>query len=175
MNELTQFISMNNIKKDILEEALHLEIREVILKKICDNFKKDNNFLISSKKSFFARSNIEATKKIVNKVCHCSLPETDLEWMMKCITAFFNKDSKRKTFSIEEKQKILNIQNNKCAICGNTINISTFHMDHIIPWDYVGDRLENNIQGLCSKCNLEKSNHIAIAVSNIILNMEAQK
>ena len=175
MNELSEFIEMNNIDRNVLEEALHLEIREVILKKICDTFKKDNDFLIKTKKNYFSCSNIEATKKIVKKVCHCSLPETDLEWMMKCITAFFNKDSKRRGFSIEEKNAILNIQDNKCAICGNKIDISSLHMDHIIPWDYVGDRLEKNIQGLCSKCNHSKSNHVAIAVSNIILNMEDKR
>lgn len=55
---------------------------------------------------------------------------------------------------------VMRRDNFKCRICGaspsndpNTI----LHVDHIIPWAKGGETLENNLQTLCSKCNLGKS------------------
>ncbi|MBR4875585.1 MAG: HNH endonuclease, partial [Clostridia bacterium] len=32
------------------------------------------------------------------------------------------------------------------------------HIDHIIPWSKGGETTEDNLQTLCSRCNLGKSN-----------------
>ena len=51
--------------------------------------------------------------------------------------------------------------NFKCSICGNSPaknpNIE-LHVDHIIPWSKGGETKIENLQTLCSKCNLGKSN-----------------
>lgn len=42
-----------------------------------------------------------------------------------------------------------------------------FHVDHIVPWDYVGDELENNKRVLCAACNRKKSNQAVTAVYDL--------
>ena len=42
-----------------------------------------------------------------------------------------------------------------------------FHVDHIVPWDYVGDELKNNKRVLCAACNRKKSNQAVTAVYDL--------
>lgn len=41
-----------------------------------------------------------------------------------------------------------------CAQCGSTDHL---HLDHIIPWSRGGENSIDNVQLLCRKCNLAKS------------------
>lgn len=56
--------------------------------------------------------------------------------------------------------KVMQRDNFKCCACGaspaNTPGI-TLHIDHIIPWSKGGETIIENLQTLCSKCNLGKS------------------
>lgn len=45
----------------------------------------------------------------------------------------------------------------RCVYCGSTENL---HLDHIIPFSKGGATSLENLQLLCQKCNLEKSNKI---------------
>jgi len=56
--------------------------------------------------------------------------------------------------------KVLKRDNFKCCACGaspakdQTVEL---HVDHIIPWAKGGETITDNLQTLCSKCNLGKS------------------
>lgn len=55
---------------------------------------------------------------------------------------------------------VMKRDNFKCCICGATpaTNPSVeLHIDHIIPWSKGGETTIENLQTLCSKCNLGKS------------------
>lgn len=58
---------------------------------------------------------------------------------------------------------VLKRDNFKCCICGaspakdSTVEL---HVDHIIPWSKGGETVLENLQTLCSKCNLGKSDLI---------------
>ena len=176
MNDLEEFLSLNNIEKADLFEALHMDIREIILKIVCEKLKKDKSFFNWAKKVFFSTLNDQdATKKVVDRACKCKLSENDTIWMKNCIKAYFSKKSNREAVTPEEKERLLKKQNAKCAICGCPISLQTMHVDHIIPWDYVGDVLDDNYQGLCKDCNLAKSNHVAITITNLILHRRESK
>lgn len=172
MDSLSAFLDLNQIDKDQLFEAIHMDIRETIFKEICKKMKNDHRFFCQVKKVYFSMSDFEATKMVVQKICHCYLPEDDISWMAECIKAFFLKSDNRRAIELDEKKRLLHKQDHRCAICGEPISEKNIHIDHIIPWDYVGDNLKNNLQGLCPDCNLKKSNHVAVALTNMILHLE---
>ena len=66
--------------------------------------------------------------------------------------------------------KLLSAQNNKCNICGKSINVTSSHLDHIVPWDYVGDSLDNNYQMLCDTCNTRKGSSTYFEIAMTLLN-----
>lgn len=169
MNELEEFLQLNNIAEDDIFSALHLDIREIILKVVCEKLKKDPSFFNWAKKTYFLNNDFDATTKVIDRVCKCKLSKNDTLWMQSCIKAYFAKSSTRRIFTKEEKEHLLKIQDGKCAICGCSISITNMHVDHIIPWDYVGDKLDDNLQGLCEACNTSKSNHVAKTVTNLIV------
>ena len=56
--------------------------------------------------------------------------------------------------------KVLKRDNFKCCACGASPAkdpLVELHVDHIIPWSKGGETVEENLQTLCSKCNLGKS------------------
>lgn len=49
----------------------------------------------------------------------------------------------------------------KCKICGRSPATDpkiVLHVDHIVPWSKGGETVSENLQTLCSKCNIGKSN-----------------
>ena len=82
MNELNEFLDLNNIKEDDLFDALHLDIREIVLRITCEKLKKDELFFNWAKRVFFLTSNdMEATRKVVDRACKCKLSNSDMIWM----------------------------------------------------------------------------------------------
>ncbi len=56
--------------------------------------------------------------------------------------------------------KVMRRDNFKCCICGKSPATSPgveLHIDHIKPWSKGGESTIDNLQTLCSKCNLGKS------------------
>ncbi|MBE6295095.1 MAG: HNH endonuclease [Bacteroidales bacterium] len=58
------------------------------------------------------------------------------------------------------KVQVLMRDGNRCRLCGIECNdgIHNIHFDHIIPWSKGGETVLENLQVLCSKCNLAKGN-----------------
>lgn len=169
VNKLDVFLNDNCIDRDELMNALHLDIREIILKSIINSLKNDGECFKKAKQYYFKYDNVEAARRIILFVCNLKVTDEDIKWFDKCFKSYFNKKDRRSKIPQEVKMKLLTEQKMKCAKCGTDISLATVHVDHIIPWDFVGDELEDNLQGLCSDCNLHKSNHVAEAVTNIIL------
>lgn len=63
--------------------------------------------------------------------------------------------------SLRLRFQVLRRDNFTCVQCGASPakNPSVeLHIDHIMPWSKGGDTVYENLQTLCSKCNLGKSN-----------------
>ena len=56
------------------------------------------------------------------------------------------------------RYRVLKKAGGRCALCGATKKETTLHIDHIIPRSRGGLNDEENLQVLCLKCNLGKSN-----------------
>jgi hypothetical protein len=73
-------------------------------------------------------------------------------------------DNKHKTGrnpSLRLRWRVLQRDNFKCCGCGASPAITLgveLHVDHIDPWSKGGETVLENLQTLCSKCNLGKSN-----------------
>ncbi len=68
--------------------------------------------------------------------------------------------TKRQPIPTKLRYKILKRDNFRCCKCGASPEdgITELHVDHIIPVSLGGPTTEDNLQTLCSKCNLGKSN-----------------
>lgn len=55
-----------------------------------------------------------------------------------------------------KRQKIIQKYGYKCAKCGNSGDLKTLEIDHIIPVANGGTNDERNLQVLCYECNMDK-------------------
>jgi hypothetical protein len=72
-----------------------------------------------------------------------------------------NKHITTRDINIRLRFKVMQRDNFKCCACGSSpANDPSIilHVDHVIPWSKGGETLLDNLQTLCSKCNLGKSN-----------------
>ena len=69
----------------------------------------------------------------------------------------FPEANKRPPIPKDVVDTVWNRDGGKCVYCGSNENL---HLDHIIPFSEGGDTSVENLQLLCQKCNLEKSNKI---------------
>jgi hypothetical protein len=63
--------------------------------------------------------------------------------------------------SLRLRWRVLQRDNFKCCGCGSSPAITLgveLHVDHVHPWSEGGETVLENLQTLCSKCNLGKSN-----------------
>lgn len=66
----------------------------------------------------------------------------------------------KRDINLRLRFKVMQRDNFKCCICGTspakdpTVEL---HVDHIVPWSKGGETTVDNLQTLCSKCNLGKS------------------
>lgn len=137
--------------KDAIDTARLLGI----FKDICMN-----NLDVASKSRlrnilYNSSNKVEMIKKMVANNYNETLDDMDCKKLIELIEAFLNKMSFRKIIHKSVKEDLLLKQENKCAICNCDIDI-TAHADHIVPFKYVGDELENNLQMLCRDCNEKK-------------------
>lgn len=69
----------------------------------------------------------------------------------------------KREVSLKQRFEILKRDNFKCCVCGASPakdpNIE-LHIDHIIPWSKGGETISENLQTLCSNCNIGKSDSI---------------
>ena len=61
-------------------------------------------------------------------------------------------------FTDNQKREAYENQNHKCPMCKQTFDIDDMAGDHITPWSKGGKTTSDNLQMLCKKCNLKKSN-----------------
>lgn len=67
----------------------------------------------------------------------------------------------RRDINLRMRFIIMKRDNFKCCMCGRSPATTPgleLHIDHIIPWSKGGETVIDNLQTLCSDCNLGKSN-----------------
>ena len=138
-----------------------------IFKRICeknsssqDKHRLRNILALSSNK-------IETIKKIIKRDFAIDLTDYESQRLLELLNAYLTKSNYRKPLDENTKKKLLIKQNNQCAICHCNIE-HNYHADHIVPFKYVGDMLENNWQMLCSNCNEKKNASIDYQIKYLL-------
>lgn len=72
---------------------------------------------------------------------------------------FTNREGEREFIPQDVMDKVWNRDGGKCAKCGSQENLE---FDHIIPFSKGGATTYRNMQLLCKKCNIEKTNKIGL-------------
>lgn len=60
------------------------------------------------------------------------------------------------------RYQVLERDHRRCVVCGRSGRQTALHVDHIVPWDQGGPTEADNLQTLCSDCNLGKSDTIEL-------------
>ena len=58
--------------------------------------------------------------------------------------------------SKEDRWMLWNWSGGRCAICGEPIELDSFHADHRVPYSVSGRTNVYEMQALCPSCNLKK-------------------
>lgn len=168
--ELDLLISRNKIDKKSFQEKIYNTLLLSIFEMICLKMKNSNvrqEILTTFHKS---QNHINTVEYIVLKYTGCFISESESEILSKWLIAYFRKDGRRKNYEKSFKMQLLSNQKNKCKICGIDIKYCNSELDHIIPWDFVGDELENNLQMLCNTCNERKGRSVHFQLKMLLVN-----
>lgn len=153
---LNTMLAANNISPEIAEIFLCYTLRFLQFQTICKTLRNEKmeyiRWLNLSRQMLHPT---EFARKITTELCQCQLDENSYELIGKWLLAFYRKKGYRIIYPQKVRQDLLHQQKSQCAICGSMIDIKA-ELDHIIPWKYVGDELDNNLQLLCFQCNRSK-------------------
>lgn len=105
---------------------------------------------------YFSSCKVKTTINMFQNEMKIVLTEDEAKYMLELIQAYLNKSTFRKKVDNFVRNELLVKQNHKCAICSCYMD-NNAHLDHIIPFKYVGDELKNNYQLLCPNCNRIKN------------------
>lgn len=166
---LEELLSNNNISQSEFEEKLYITLLRGVFEAICKDMKKNGSRIQEKERFRKTRNKITATKMLVNKYVGCKLEDKEYEELSKLFIAYFQTGDPRKSFSEAFRSELLKKQGGECAVCEKKITIHDAHLDHIVPWIYVGDILENNYQMLCTTCNTRKGTATYFEISMQLL------
>ena len=138
-----------------------------IFKSICDKNSSSSNRKRLQNILALTNNKQETIKLIVDREYGISIDNYSANKLIELLDAFFSKSSFRKKVEQGMKKKLLIDQNNRCAICNCDIS-NEYHLDHIIPFKYVGDCLENNWQLLSTHCNEKKGASIDYEIKYLL-------
>ncbi len=171
--------------RDSLKAGMHIKeylvylflqnhiIRQMFIKNVDENDSRFKNFGLGIKPVCYEIKDKD-NKIILYETTYFILPDKDVKYpikkWVKKITEDWREKLKRK---INGKPKLNNKRNPidsrlrhecfkrdnyKCVECGGTNKDKILHADHILPVSQGGKDELDNLQTLCSECNLAKSN-----------------
>ena len=86
-------------------------------------------------------------------------------------TVVYKQRRTSRNINVRLRFRVLQRDNFKCCACGASpakdVSVE-LHVDHILPWSKGGETVFENLQTLCSKCNLGKSDMEQCSVYGIL-------
>lgn len=168
--KISDLLAMNGIQESVFLEKLYRTLLLGVFEVVCKEIKKQDAKTTEKEKFRKFKDKIIPTRMIVKHYTGCQLRDEDYMEMAKLLTAFFRTGDPRKNFDDAYREQLVKRQDGRCAICHIPITARGSHLDHIVPWDYVGDNLEDNYQMLCGSCNQRKGSATYFEFSMLLLN-----
>ncbi len=168
--KVLDILVMNGIDESLFYQKMHRTLLLGVFEAICKDIKKKNAKAIEKEKFRKHSDKIVATKNIVKRYVGCYLSDEDYEELKTLLIAYFRAGEPRKKYDADFRECLIHKQGGRCAICQTDISSRTSHLDHIVPWDYVGDVLDENYQMLCETCNERKGTAAYFEISMLLLN-----
>lgn len=168
--KISDLLALNGVEEPEFLEKLHRTLLLGVFEAVCKDIKKQDTK--TAEKERFRRFQDKAipTRRIVEHYTGSKLLDEDYTEMAKLLTAFFRTGNPRKTFDDAYREELVKRQSGQCATCRAKITAKDAHLDHIVPWDYVGDNLADNYQMLCATCNHRKGSATYFELSMLLLN-----
>lgn len=163
-------LALNGIDVEFFNHKLHKTLLLGVFEVVCKEIKKQGAKTLERASFRKFKDKTIPTKRIIKQYAGCELSSDDYEEMAALLGAFFNTGDPRKKYDAIYREQLTKKQNGRCAICKANITAKSAHLDHIIPWDYVGDQLDNNYQMLCETCNERKGTAAYFEFSMLLLN-----
>jgi 5-methylcytosine-specific restriction endonuclease McrA len=168
--KLNNLLQSNNSSIEEFEKALYDTLLISLFSIICKRLEDKDEYQQVLDDYRKAPRGIEyiLTKQKVKRYTKATICDDEAKLIQQWLFAFYDKKSIRVNYPTSEKKRLLTMQTYKCAICGVDIDLSSSELDHIIPWELVGDELKNNLQMLCWDCNRNKSNRLDFLLSRVL-------
>lgn len=118
----------------------------------------DNKDISSISSGSYLRKYGKWTDALKTFVDYINNDDTDYKFDIKGTISTSHKTSRN--INLRTRFKVLQRDNFKCCLCGASPAKDSsveLHIDHIRPWSKGGETVIENLQTLCSKCNLGKS------------------
>lgn len=135
------------------------------LEQFIEYINKDDDMSVVNVKSTINETNIPmqapATEYLSKETVSDPVLKTPLADSPKPVKEKSDKRLTKREVNDRLRFKIMKRDNFKCKYCGRSPAIDpkiVLHVDHIIPWSKGGETTFENLQTLCSKCNIGKGN-----------------
>lgn len=165
-----RLLNINGIDQRKFDEKLYQTLLLGVFEALCKDIRKADAWVLERDRYRKYSDKTIAAKKLVTQYVGCTLNDEDYSRLAELLSAFFSAGDARKQFDENYREKLISQQHRRCAICNKPIDITNSHLDHIVPWDYVGDCLKDNYQMLCGTCNTRKGKSVYFELSMLLLN-----
>lgn len=163
MEALDALLQRNNVSRDDLEKAVYDTLLLVLLKRVLlelshQPVRLDFNRRLRAARGPGSRETIWT--KFLVEATGAFLGEDELYRLRLLATAFLERDGERGKVDDATKKRLLERSGYRCEMCGQDLRGKSYDLDHVVPFTYVGDRLDANWQILCPECNKAKGSDL---------------
>lgn len=172
VNSFNQFLKTNNINKEEVESLVFSCFINSLFEELVKHIER-NNLEITVKTrlrdSYNLKEEIYIISSLIEQFSTLSLSDDYVNVLLINLKAYFSKSNNRIRLSNSKKEAILKLQTYKCKYCFGPLSLDTAHFDHLLAFKWVGDEIDDNYQGLCVSCNLEKGTNPFFPLKSLLL------
>lgn len=147
--KIEDLLDINSVSREAFEETVYYTLLNGVFETICREIKRSGTKAEELSRFRNSKDHILVTKGIVKRYAKCQLNEQEYKYIYRLLRSFFNKKATRNDIPDTIKIDLLKQQKMVCPYCKEKITLKDSHLDHIVPWEYVGDELSDNYQMLC--------------------------